>query len=433
MPIDGVSKATDFELVELTLLGSSGTAVDLRAIFHELNLNEDLFGNTMSGALVVDDTEDLVNVLPIIGMEYLVITFIKPGTGFKTQRVFRVYKITDRKKLAASSEQYVLHFCSEEAILSSSIRISKSYTGLPISSIVKDICTTFLKIDSKKLPTSALTETQGIFDVVIPYWTPFYAINWLSRMARTSQSPGCSFLFFEDSDGYHFTSLESLVQQEPIQTINFGPMQIVNEQFDQSDTSLRHEAGMAHELQNSPDMLQLATSGAYAGKLTVIDPFSQKISVNTVNAATLFAQTKHLNEFPYLQMNTDRTQKPVTEHFDGFFRVANNKLKPETWLIQRNAYLSAMHTFQMRIEIPGSPYLRVGQVVILNLPAGAPPSDEGKSMDNIYSGRYLITSVRHRIDRAKYVCTLELSKDSVKVALPPGMVTNPSWQKLRAL
>ncbi len=430
---DGIDKATDFSLDQLVLIGTSGTPVDIRQIVYELNLSEDLFGNTMSGAILINDTQNLINILPIIGMEFLVVTVSKPSSPWKLDKVFRVYKITDRKKLSSGSESYILHFCSEEAILSESQKISKSYKGQTVSSIIKDVCSTFLKIDSKKFPSTAITETQGNFDVVIPYWTPFYTINWLSRMARTAQAPGCSFVFFEDSEGYHFSSIELLSQQEPLQSINFGPMNFHGEKNEKSDTELRYEGAYTFELVSSPDMIRSFGTGAYSGKLTMIDLLSQKISVSSVNAASLFAQTKHTNPYNYIHMGQDRTKLPVTEHHDAFFRVAASFLKPDTWMIQRNSYLSGLHNFQLKIEIPGNMYMRVGQVVTVNLPSGAITSKDEKPIDDVYSGNYLITAINHKIDRTKYTCTIELSKDSVKVGMPSPVGTNQAVNKVREL
>jgi len=432
-PVDGINRATDFNLDRLVLVGTSGLPVDIREIVYELNLFEDLFGNTMSGSILVNDTQNLINLLPIIGMEFLSVTITKPTSPWKLDKTFRVYDITNRRRSSSGSEDYILHFCSEEAILSESQKISKSYKGQTVSAIVKDICTSFLKVDPKKFPSTAITDTQGNFDVVIPYWTPFYAINWLCRMARTAQAPGCSFVFFEDSESYHFSSIELLSQQEPLQSINFGPMNFYGEKNDKSDTQLRYESGYNYELLRSPDMIRSLGSGAYSGKLTMVDLLSQKISVSSVNSAALFAQTKHVNPYNYIQLSPDRTKKPVTEKFDSFFRVSSSYLKPDTWMLQRNAYLSGLHNFQIKVEVPGNIYLRAGQVVTLNLPSGAVATDQEKPMDDIFSGNYIITAINHKIDRTKYTCTLELSKDSVKIPMPNALGTNQVINRVREL
>lgn len=95
---DGLIYATDFQLDELTLTSSSGQQVDLRLVMRELILYEDLFANVMTGSVFISDTQDIINLLPVIGGEYLSVTLLKPSTTAKIQKTFRIYKITNRRK-----------------------------------------------------------------------------------------------------------------------------------------------------------------------------------------------------------------------------------------------------------------------------------------------------------------------------------------------
>lgn len=431
---DGLLTATQFQIDNLTIISASGGKIDLREVMRELNIFEDLFSNTMTGSLFISDTQNLINLLPIVGGEYLNVSLSKPSTPWKLIKTFRVYKISDRRKQNQASEDYILHFCSEELIISQSTKISKSYKGLPVSSIIRDITATYLNIDSAKFPSSALTTTFGNFDIVVPFWSPFYTINWLARMARTSSSSGCSFMFFEDSTGYHFTSIETLSQQEPLQIINFMPMNLAGESGEKSektDTQMRLESAEEYEMSKAPDLIRQITTGMYAGKLVTVNPLSQKIDIKKLSGSTLFRNTNHLNPNSFMQLGDDRTRKPQTEHYDSFFRVASDSLKVDTWMLERNAYISALHGFQIKVSLPGNMYLRVGQVVRMNLPAATIGLKEEKPMDELFSGNYLITAIRHKIDRAKYVCILELSKDSIVPQLPTPLNGSAALDKIR--
>jgi len=434
IPTDGIQYASQFQLDDLTLIAVNGTSVDLREVMREMNIFEDMFTNTMSGDLFISDSQNLINLLPIIGGEYLKVTLSKPSFPWKLDKVFQIYKITDRRKATAFAENYILHFCSVEQVLSDSTRISKSYRGMSISKIVEDITTNYLHINSKKFPSSAIDSTTGNFDIVIPFWTPFYAINWLSRMARSAATPGCSYVFFEDSVGYHFTSIESLSQQEPLQPINLMPMNLAGETGEQSpvsDTQQRLESAEEYEMVGSPDLLRFISTGVYGGKLLTVNPIDQRIKSITMNAAVLFDATDHTNPNMFLQLGSDRTKKPQTEHHDSFFRIAADNLKVDTWLLQRNAYISAFHGFQVKVSVPGNLLLRVGQIVQLNLPAATLGSKAEKPIDEMFSGNYMISAIRHKIDRVRYVCILELSKDSLVPQLPPSLESSSAMNRIR--
>ena len=430
---DGLLKAVDYSLDELMIVGSGGNAVRLDQVVKEINIFEDLFSNIMSGDIFINDTQNIINVLPIVGAEYLRITFSKPSTPWKMSQTFRVYKITDRKKVSAFSENYVLHFCSEEAILNESIKISKAYKGMPVSKIVKDIATTYLGITPDKFPDRFLVQTTDAIDVIVPYWTPFYTINWLARIARTGFAPGCSFVFFEDHEGFHFAPIEMLTQQAELQAINFMPMNN-NKESEDTDTSimkLQHESAQEYELVNAPDTLRGITSGLYASKLVRINPLDQRIDISTLDGTRQFKSLRHANKYPYTQTDRDRLNLQQHEHTNAFFRVAVDNLKVESWMLQRNFYLTSLHGFQLKVVVAGNMNYRVGQVVTVNLPAATHPTRDQKPIDALYSGNYLITAIRHKLDRTKYVCILELSKDSLVTPLPTPVEGNPTVNTLR--
>jgi len=431
---DGIQYASEFRLDALTIVSASGGAVDLREVMRELNLFEDLFSNNMMGNLFIADTQNLINILPIVGVEHLIVTLVKPSSPWKISKTFRIYKITDRRKNTAASEDYILHFCSEELILSESLKISKSYKGMTISSIINDITTNYLKIDPLKFPASALTSTVGNFDVVIPYWSPFRAINWLSRMARTGTTTGCSFVFFEDGLGYHFNDIETMSQQEPLQIVNFMPMNLAgetNEKNDKSDTQIRLESAEEYELNQAPDLIKSISGGMYASKLMRVNTIDQQIKTMKQNGVEFFGKTKHPNKNTFMQTGQDRTRLTLPEHHDAFYRVAVDNLKVETWMLQRNAYMSALHGFQVKVSLPGNMNLRVGQMVLLNLPAASIGLKEQKPMDTLFTGKYLITAIRHKVDRTKYVCILELSKDSLETSLPGPLEGSSAMKTIR--
>lgn len=431
---EGLVSAVEFQIDKLQLIGSDGHSVDLRAIMRELSLYEDVFSNTMAGSVFINDAQNLINLIPILGTEYLEVTFIKPSTTWKMKKVFRVYKITDRRKTGAFTEDYILHFCSEELILSESIKISKSYKGMTITNIVKDITTNYLGIASTKLPTSAITDTQGDIDLVVPYWSPFYTINWLASRARSGTDTGCSFLFFEDNAGYHFTSIEKLSQQKPVQSINFSTGNLRGEKSsNKPDMETQLGSAEEYEMSRSPDLMQAITTGLYAGKLVTVNTLDQRINTVTSNAATLFGSSKHLNKSTFMQFGPDRTNVPQTSHPDSFYRVQSDSLGVQSWMLQRNAYLAALHGFQIKVVLPGNMNLRAGSVVVMNFPVAGTPQDGAKPIDSLFSGHYLITAVHHKIDRAKYVCILELSKDSLMSPLPLPKSTNLALKKLKSV
>ena len=74
----------------------------------------------------------------------------------------------------------------------------------------------------------------------------------------------------------------------------------------------------------------------------------------------------------------------------------------------------------LQLQVKGQSYIQPGQVIDFEL---RPVEEEGetsdkKSYDPQYSGRYVITKIRHRVTKQDYKMVLECRKDSVREKLP---------------
>ena len=114
---------------------------------------EDIYTFAASVYVTVVDGQGFIELLQLTGNEYLEVNFgkVKNGPNANDQ-IFRVYKIGDRKPGGNhNTEVYTLHFCSEELMLSESIKLQKGAPdgGEEIHKTVTRILQTDLKIQKK--------------------------------------------------------------------------------------------------------------------------------------------------------------------------------------------------------------------------------------------------------------------------------------------
>jgi len=64
------------------------------------------------------------------------------------------------------------------------------------------------------------------------------------------------------------------------------------------------------------------------------------------------------------------------------------------------------------MTVKGQTYLSAGDVILFNHRAVDTINDDGDA-DPHYSGRYIITAIRHQVTNKEYKMILECSKDSV--------------------
>lgn len=442
---------TDYRLVAASIITSAGKVADIRLICDEINLYEDLLSPVITGNIVLHDSNDLINKLPITGFEYVVLEFEKPSSSQKYSKVFRIYKLTDRQRMNAQHESFILHFCSEESIINESCRVSKTYQNKTIDAIVKDIATSYLKIDPKKFPDDQIVSTVGTHSVVIPNWHPFFAINWLSRMAMSTSYPSPSYVFFEDRDGFHFAPLEQLTQQTPVKKILVSPRNLgIESDKLESDLETTMKTTYEWEMPCGFDILQNISCGMYAGSVITVDPIRQRIETPKISSTKVFSKIKHLNTNNMVSDLTSRREAALDVEYNAFLRLypttlGHDKLeyggdegkalpnKVEQWLIQRNMYLTALHSSRVNISMPGDAQLRVGQIVDAKFPAFVLNDRTQKTLDELYSGKYFIAALRHSMNRRTHMCYLELAKESSSTAYPSATNTTGLIKKTKSL
>ena len=72
-----------------------------------------------------------------------------------------------------------------------------------------------------------------------------------------------------------------------------------------------------------------------------------------------------------------------------------------------------VHGTALRLVVKGQSYLEAGDVIDFKLRSVDEKNPDGEQ-DPQYSGKYVITTIRHQINSNKYTMVLECAKDSVR-------------------
>ena len=177
--------ASDIKIAFLELVTPTGV-YDLQELFVSMNIYEDLFGDSVTIDLVLNDSINLPYKAPILGEEYLNFSiFTKSvdgeGNNINPGPMYTV-SITDRHLTKDRQQLYILHFTSEQDIVNSNTTVSRSFRGKTIGTIVNILLNDY--IDPEESGNDlVIEETVGIENIVIPNWKPFKAINWLAKRA----------------------------------------------------------------------------------------------------------------------------------------------------------------------------------------------------------------------------------------------------------
>lgn len=448
---DGVFNAQDFGLHSCRIVGAAGQPFEFKNLVVEFNYFEDIFNNGISGALVVNDSMNYNQILQLQGQELLVLAFDKPGFGNPIEKNFRIYRISSRTQTKNTNENYIIHFCSEEFLLNEQYKLSKSYENTKISEMVKDIVFNQLKVEQKDFKN--IDETSGLRSLVVPNFKPIQAINWLCTfaLANDNKNIGAPFLFFENRDGFHFKSLLNLFQQQPLRKYQYDEKNLKSDKNDMvSDINKEFVNVISFELMNSFDSLTAVRTGALSNKTHTVDPLRLKFGETNFNYKEYVKNSASLDvgQVPYSAANRfgqkiDETPGVVKfcitstgQSENKYFKdkeITINENRAEETVALRTAQLALLFTNRMKILVPGDVELAVGKVVEFNLPEiVSNSSTRQKSSDKFYSGKYLITAVRHLINQENHFLTcLELCKDSFPTEFDSFNNNDSNWKGVR--
>ena len=450
----GLAYALDFVLESCVIVTALGQPTDFSKMVVEINYFEDIYGPSISGNLILNDSNGFLNLLGFSGNDYLILSFGKPGLSEKINKVFRVYSVSNRGMVKDQNENYILNFCSEETALSEQYKVSKSYKNKKVSEIVKDIMFNQLSVRADKFLSQNIEETKGTRDIVIPNLKPFEAISWLSTQAisNSSKTEGSPYMFFENYNGYNFKSLQSLYAGDIYNVYRYEPKNIPSSE-DSRIQDLASELSNVLSFENISnfDTINSINNGGFANRLYAIDTIRQTYSVNDFDYWKYSLKNQSLNTFPVITNAKNRKGDTANTTYNSVVKTATTNTGQSTYnsyikskspdikdiLIEqrvpyRIAQLSHLNTVRYKITIPGDPMMTVGLVIDFNLPDYRTVGDGDRMMDIYYSGKFLVTAVRHLITQEnKFISILEISKESLKAPYYQFDNELPSWKEIR--
>lgn len=442
----GLRYPTEYHLQSLNLITplKGNGVINLMPFMIEIDLFEDLYSSTISGEIVIQDALGLISGYTFNGTEFLEIQLKKTrDDGVFYSRNFRVYKIKKRATGDSNNyEVYTLVFCSEEFLLSEQYRISKSFKGQQISTIISKIFSDYLKVSKNGGKPVYIEETMGTYDFIMPNKKLFETINWLSTYAKTSDSVG-DMVFFENSKGYFFVTLSTLFKTTPYTTFRFDPKNVSVDM----NQKLRNVTDF--EVLDFYDTLAATTNGTFANKVITLNVLQRKVNRTSgvFNYGNYLTISSNLNPNPVINNYKNRhgvtmfEMPPVTvpgleagclrlspsnaddKNYEGVIQknavdsIAND-INIERYMPNRVARMALANYMRIKVTIPGDPNLTVGKVVNFETFKIKPTtyseggSNSSRELDPLYSGKYLVTAVRHIVKNNEYITVMEMCKDS---------------------
>ena len=482
---DNYDFAGDYNLNGIILQAHDGTGgifgeggVDIMEQVQELNIYEGITQTAVYGTLVIVDSTNLIANLPIQGTERLFFKLSTPGTS-KIQHIvdaseetghpFYVYKVSNKQQAKQGTLVYTIHFASREFMRNIRTKVSQAYSG-KMSSMVQEIMADKQGLDSRK--TLYYEETKNQDKIVMPNISPFKAISLVAKRALPKHGQGVGYYFYETTKGFYFQSWENMCAngtktRDPIQKYYYQPRNITDPALEAS-TSI-NDNKVVQDLKsvetykfinNFHDTAAAQALGTYGHRVISYNLYNKSFTPTDYNYHKEFNKTVHADytddagltgTAPQVRENpVDFDVKQDGEGHKGVSDYAESmvSLSPTTQFLHDDAtggygtdvaddgkFEGIRNSQRMQINagttiemtVPGQSNIQPGHVINFQLRPVEPEGltfAEKKNYDPQYSGRYIITKVRHRVTKQDYKMVFECKKDSVRESIPGKRIRN---------
>ena len=325
------------------------------SIIIDITIHESLNDNVMHGEVTILDVGGFEERIPIVGQERLEIRYATKASDAPTIiKKFVVYnmspKITEDKKQA-----YILFFVSEEYIANLKYKVSRSYKSKFAGEIVPDIYESFIEnnvmhpkplfgVGDDNVDKSALP-----LHLVMGMFRPFECINLVAKRSVSARKGriGSKFLFYEDKNGFHFKSLESLmapksgqndldttIENKQIQISAIGDPELEEEpimdkyvlipanalsDFGVYSKTIQEQIITTFKFESTFNVIANIVGGMYNSRLLTYDPITMRVGALDNEGA----KATQSNSDNHTRLSTVSSKSYVLDYLDRFNQFTN--------------------------------------------------------------------------------------------------------------
>jgi phosphopantetheinyl transferase (holo-ACP synthase) len=389
---------------------------DVRSLVNMLDYYESIYSPAASCNITLNDASGFHNKAQLKGgTEEVSIAFGGRESG-SIRMNFKVGKIGDRMRAKENQDLYIITCVPQEFIENNQKEIVKAYKDKKLSDMAKDWHEEYTK-ESNTLKKDLVTneESEDKQNYFGTGRSPTTAIRWAAKEAKSSKAKASNYVYYQDRDGYHFKTIDSMLQEGVKYTLSYSHQNIGIQGGDASRKII------AYDQKSDFDSIDSSYNGADSDHWYYFDPSVGKVDAVTEGKRDGAGDTTHTGSTQL----TSNQKSARGERFNFIvapgqgqskFRDSRDKKISENKrsLPEHGAKSSAaiqLDNLIINVRVPGDTNYKPGIKVRLDIPA----NQENSELDP-RSGTFLVTSVRHITYRdendLKYECLLECKSDS---------------------
>lgn len=438
----------NLEIDDLTIVTLDGKAKSLLDFYTEIRVFESIFLPTLTADIQIRDPENIIESLPIVGGETLHMklrtTSFPDDPGACIQRSWAVSEIANRGLDNDRQQVYLLRLVSPEMMNDTAHTLNRAIPGpgadTNTEAIANYIFDEHIVQEGRYLPDDDANELiitgtphKSSIQYISNSWTPFENMNYICKKIQAADIEGSDFFFFESNKSYQLASLQHLIADAK---------EAYFEEYSYKQGSLplkiREEGSYIGievpeyfcriESMNIPRTISIIEgnlSGYYSSNIQAYDMFNKKFKnyhLDIHNDFNKYITTdenvpvpKGISKSPSAYTSVKLLNSYTWNNPEQSQGVNDDALQTHfTSDAVRKQYINSFEDYQFLIDVPGRTDIEVGRGIKLDYPKPSAKSNEDTDVtDEVLSGLYIVTEIKHKINAAEYVMTLRITKNGV--------------------
>ena len=427
---DKIEKMDDLDIDRIIMTNDYGLTFDITNFATTLGFYESIFSPFIVGEMVLEDAQDLMTNLNIVGREKIKLRFKTPAIDSEIREIdLRV--VGQKSKISPNkSRGYIvnLRLVSENYFVNQNTKDSISFEGKP-DKIVEKIIAEYLP---GKLVVNEKTSNED-YKIVYGFKQPLHMINQVMTNATPTDSEDdendAGFLFYETLDGLNFRCFNNMFKNDP--TYTFFNSNTIRSSADDDEfikSTFFTEKVIFKDTSNRVKQIE---NGAFACETYFHDLSTKQWGKNVFNYAKdnrvekkggrstetdpIFPTTLRVTGFDNAGVVSkqmfpiiSKNQSENTNVQKVFFTPRHTNIQGENFAKNENYFettrysnsnLSLYNETEVEITISGNSLLRAGQTVNFMVQKNEPDTkfiSSGSDFNQEKSGKYLISGLHHR-------------------------------------
>lgn len=400
----------------MKLVHNSGQFGDIKSFTVKINdkdvteavlsvyIYQDVFSPTNTCNIIINDTANLLQEVPIFAGASVEIEYETDHgseNDGKAKWNLEVYRIGEKDVTNSKVQSYTVFCAHTSFVKNQSKKIKKAFKDKKVNEIITEIAGDLGgSVDVEECDENATC--------IIPNWTPFYAISWVSKFALKDKA--ADYMFFQThDDNWVFKPFELLFESDEEScgvTFRILPTAL-HPNKDVDYTMVFSKYHFEHY-----DALSNLAGGFYRSKLLTYDFIEKEWSTKDFTyGQDCKKDAERLEVDNSVLMSAEDAVITFLPKHPGMFDDGDSYLEnSEDWNGSRKSSLMKFEQDKMIAQLPGSAKSRewFGKNCEIDLPDQIGEHEE--EFDKRRRGRYLITAVTHAFASGTYNVNIEFTK-----------------------